>query len=111
MKTISATKSKAGAYKGKSHRASPGKMMGQHEQGLGLPVQDGLFVVELGGLMAKLWVPFLSLASIVTGSRLLTLTSFLGSSCSGSFLRGSHCLLVIPFGLCVLWWASPVCTL
>ena len=34
MKTISATKSKAGAYKGKSHRASPGKMMGQHEQGL-----------------------------------------------------------------------------
>ena len=76
-----------------------------------LPVQDGLFVVELGGLMAKLWVPFLSLASIVTGSRLLTLTSFLGSSCSGSFLRGSHCLLVIPFGLCVLWWASPVCTL
>ena len=48
MKTISATKSKGGAHKGKSHRASPGKMMGQHEQGLGLPVQDGLFVVELG---------------------------------------------------------------
>lgn len=86
MKTISATESKGGTYKGNSHRASPGKMMGQHEQGLGLSVQDGLFIVELGGLMAKLWV-----------SRLLTLTSFLGSNCSGSFFRGPHCLLVTPF--------------
>ena len=86
--------------------------MGQFQQVLGLSVQDWLVVVGLGVSMAELRVPSLSLDSIVTGSHqaLLTLISFLGSSCSGSFFRGPHCLLFTPFRLCVLL-ASPICTL
>lgn len=90
---VSPTKGKGGVYKGKSHKASQGNMMGQFKQVLGLSVQDWLVVVRLGVSKAELRVPSLSLDSIVTGSHqaLLTLISFLGSSFSGSFFRGPHC--------------------
>lgn len=77
---LSPTKGKGEAYKGKSHKVSPGKVRGQSKQVLGSSIQDWLVVVELGGLIAELAVPVLRLNSTVTNSHqavLLTLTSFL----------------------------------